>query len=359
MINSTVEHVVKKSVLYSYVLSQPLIFYVDAYPELQNEILLETEQLKYGEHGESVKILQHKLKKLSYYDDNIDGDFGLFTEHALKKVQTDHHIASYGQADDETINAIIKMEKERYLNQVEQLSESIYPGMHGEDVKIVQEALQYFGYYRGEIDGIYGPLTKKGLEIAEEEHGIELSEEITQDALTALYESEEDGSLETSEDSDRNAEVNQEDKEVKDIEEENDQQEKQEKEIKKAEVEVSHTEGVVNEARAMIGSPYAWGGTSPNGFDCSGFIQYIFQSENVTIPRTVSEVWNFAQPVDSPSIGDLVFFETYKPGPSHMGIYIGNGEFIHAGESNGVEITNLSNSYWEPRYLGAKRIIQE
>ncbi|MFA1820761.1 NlpC/P60 family protein [Virgibacillus oceani] len=355
MINGTVEQVVKKSVLYSYVLSQPLMFYVDAYPELQNEILLETEQLQYGEHGESVKILQHKLKKLSYYDDEIDGDFGLFTEHALKKVQTEHHIASYGQADEDTIGAIIKMEKERYLNQVEQLSESIYPGMHGEDVKIVQEALQYFGYYKGELDGIYGPLTKQALEIAEEEHGIELSEEITQEALTALYESDQDESPETSENLNGNAEINQENEEAKNTKNEKD---KQEKEIKKVKVEASHTDAVVNEARAMIGSPYTWGGTAPSGFDCSGFIQYIFQSQNVTIPRTVSEVWNFAQPVESPSVGDLVFFETYKPGPSHMGIYIGNGEFIHAGESNGVEISKLSNSYWEPRYLGAKRILQ-
>jgi len=357
--NSTVEHVVKKSVLYSYVLSQPLVFYVDAYPELQNEILLETEQLQYGEHGESVKILQQKLKKLTYYEDEIDGNFGLFTEHALKKVQTEHHIASYGQADEDTIRVIIKMEKEKYLKQVEKLSESIYPGMHGEDVKIVQEALQYFGYYKGELDGIYGPLTKKALEIAEEEHDIELSGEITQDALSALYEADQKERTEMSEDPEISKDVHQDDEKEINAKEEKDAQEKQEKEIKKAEVEASYTQDVVNEARAMIGSPYVWGGTSPGGFDCSGLIQYIFESQNITIPRTVSEVWNFAQPVDSPSIGDLVFFETYKPGPSHMGIYIGNGEFIHAGESSGVEISNLSNDYWEQRYLGAKRIKQE
>src|SRR5690625_3202417 len=114
MMNGTIEHVVKKSVLFSYVLSQPLVFYVDAYPELQNEILLKSEQLQYGEHGESVKVLQLKLKKLSYYDDEIDGDFGLLTEHALKNIQREHNIASYGQADEDTIRAIIKMEKERY-----------------------------------------------------------------------------------------------------------------------------------------------------------------------------------------------------------------------------------------------------
>ncbi|WP_164219820.1 NlpC/P60 family protein [Virgibacillus sp. YIM 98842] len=356
MINGTVEHVVKKSVLYSYVLSQPLVLYVDAYPELQNEILLKSEQLQYGEHGESVRILQLKLKKLSYYNDEIDGDFGLLTEHALKKIQSEHYLASYGQADKDTIRTIIKMEKERYLKQVEQLSESIYPGMHGEDVKIVQKALQYFGYYEGELDGIFGPLTKKALEIAEEEHGIELSEEVTRDDLASLYESGRDENDQSAE-GPENTEVNQDAEEVNSTIEEKDQQ--QEKEIKKAEVTASYSQGAVEEARAMIGSPYVWGGESPGGFDCSGLIQYIFQTQNITIPRTVSEVWNFAEPVDSPSIGDLVFFETYKPGPSHMGIYIGNGEFIHAGESSGVDIGELSNSYWETRYLGAKRIIQE
>lgn len=358
MINPALEQVMKQSVLYSYVLSQPLVFYVDVYPALQNDILLKSEQLQYGEHGESVRILQQKLKKLSYYDDDIDGDFGLFTEHALKKIQTDHYIASYGQADRETVKTIIKMEKEKYLSQVERLSESIYPGMHGEDVKIVQEALQYFGYYEGELDGIYGPLTKKALEIAEEAHGIELSEEITQEDLTALYESAEEESTETSEEPEINAESEQENTNAEPKQEDR-TEEKEQKEVKKVEVEASHTNSVINEARALVGSPYSWGGTSPGGFDCSGFIQYIFASQNITIPRTVSEVWNFAQPVESPSVGDLVFFETYKPGPSHMGIYIGNGEFIHAGESSGVETSNLNNSYWEPRYLGAKRVIQE
>ncbi|WP_099158309.1 NlpC/P60 family protein [Virgibacillus ndiopensis] len=340
MLNSTVEHVLKQSVVYSYMLSQPLAVYVDAYPVLQNKQLLEAEQLEYGEHGESVRVLQSKLNKLSYYDDEIDGDYGILTEHALKKFQAKYHLRMSGQADEETIDKLIEVEMKMYLDQIEELSDSIYPGLHNNDVKIVQKALSYFGYYTGEIDGIYGPLTKKALEIAEEEHDIELTEKVSKESLTTLYQS---SKAET--------------KKVKTEQQQTDNERKEtEKEIKNVEKTGKNHSGVVQAAYSYIGTPYVWGGESPGGFDCSGFIQYIYSTQNITTPRTVPEMWNFATPVNSPSIGDLVFFETYKPGPSHMGIYIGDGKFIHAGQSNGVEISKMEYDYWQKRYLGAKRI---
>src|SRR5690606_4904057 len=105
-----------------------------------------------------------------------------------------------------------------------------------------------------------------------------------------------------------------------------------------------------------IGVPYVWGGTTPKGFDCSGFIQYVFKKQNVNLPRTVSQMWNAGKTVSKPQVGDIVFYETYKKGPSHAGIYIGNNKFIQAGTSTGVTITDMNNSYWKPRYLGAKRL---
>ncbi|XKF71826.1 LysM peptidoglycan-binding domain-containing protein [Cytobacillus firmus] len=111
---------------------------------------------------------------------------------------------------------------------------------------------------------------------------------------------------------------------------------------------------LVAEAKKYIGSPYEWAGSTPAGFDCSGYLNYVYGKVGISIPRTVASIWSATNHVASPSVGDLVFFETYKSGPSHAGIYLGNYKFIHAGSSRGVEISDMNNSYWKPRYLGAK-----
>ncbi|WP_061810724.1 C40 family peptidase [Rossellomorea vietnamensis] len=113
---------------------------------------------------------------------------------------------------------------------------------------------------------------------------------------------------------------------------------------------------VVDIAKKYVGTPYAWGGTSPSGFDCSGFIYYVFNQAGQSIARTNTEgYYSKSTFVSSPKPGDLVFFEnTYKAGISHMGIYVGNGEFIHASDS-GVVVSKLSNTYWNPKFVGYKR----
>ncbi|UXH43272.1 LysM peptidoglycan-binding domain-containing protein [Rossellomorea vietnamensis] len=113
---------------------------------------------------------------------------------------------------------------------------------------------------------------------------------------------------------------------------------------------------VVDIAKKYVGTPYAWGGTSPSGFDCSGFIYYVFNQAGQSIARTNTEgYYSKSYFVSSPKAGDLVFFEnTYKAGISHMGIYVGNGEFIHASDS-GVVVSKLSNTYWNPKFVGYKR----
>ncbi|MCR8850534.1 LysM peptidoglycan-binding domain-containing protein [Rossellomorea sp. SC111] len=116
------------------------------------------------------------------------------------------------------------------------------------------------------------------------------------------------------------------------------------------------TSNVVDIAKKYVGTPYAWGGTSPSGFDCSGFIYYVFNQAGQSIARTNTEgYYSKSHFVSSPKAGDLVFFEnTYKAGISHMGIYVGNGEFIHASDS-GVVVSKLSNTYWNPKFVGYKR----
>lgn len=349
VLNATVEKVVKQSFLYSYVLSQPFTVYVNSYPMIQSEVLLKAEDVHYGEHGEAIRVLQQKLTTLSYFKDEIDGDFGILTEHALIKFQKDHDIFVTGQADMQTLHIIIKAEREKYLDQLVKLSDSISYGMVSEDVKVVQKALHYFGYYKGKIDSIYGPLTAKALKTAEEKHNIDLTKEVTETHLKTLHTAVDQKLKENKEKIEKESQqdTGSEQKVVEEIQ--------KEEKAKKVEVQPSTNNGTVSVARSLIGTPYVWGGDTVNGFDCSGFIQYIFETQNITVPRTVSDMWNFASPVAKPSVGDLVFFETYKPGPSHMGIYIGNNKFIHAG-SNGVEISDLGYSYWQNKYLGAKRV---
>ncbi|MCQ6279179.1 C40 family peptidase [Bacillus sp. EB600] len=115
----------------------------------------------------------------------------------------------------------------------------------------------------------------------------------------------------------------------------------------------SKVQAVISEAQKYIGTPYLWGGTTPAGFDCSGFVNYVFNKVGVSLPRTVASQWTATDPVSAPSPGDIVYFETYQTGPSHNGIYIGNNKFIHAG-SSGVTTSDLTTTYWKTKYLGAR-----
>ncbi|MEH7125939.1 LysM peptidoglycan-binding domain-containing protein [Bacillus sp. JJ1773] len=120
------------------------------------------------------------------------------------------------------------------------------------------------------------------------------------------------------------------------------------------ESEVSKVDALIAEAKKYIGVPYVWGGSSPAGFDCSGYLNYVFNHAGISIPRTVLTIWNATKSVSSPDIGDIVFFNTSSAGPSHAGIYLGNNKFIHSGSSTGVTISDMTLTYWKTRYLGAK-----
>ncbi|MDM5335118.1 peptidoglycan endopeptidase [Ureibacillus composti] len=114
---------------------------------------------------------------------------------------------------------------------------------------------------------------------------------------------------------------------------------------------------VVSVAKNYLGVPYVFGGTTTSGFDCSGFVYYVYKNAGKSISRnTAAGYYNMAKKVTSPQVGDLVFFSnTYKPGVSHVGIYLGKGQMISASGSN-VNIASVQSSYWKSHFTSYGRI---
>ncbi|WP_347551261.1 NlpC/P60 family protein [Pseudalkalibacillus hwajinpoensis] len=198
-------------------------------------------------------------------------------------------------------------------------------GDRGQDVSELQTELESLGYYTYNLDGIFGQITEDAVEDYQADQGLTVDGEAGPEVMAALSSTSTDtGATETSSDDTPNESVSQSE--------------------------------VVSIANSLIGTPYVWGGTSPDGFDSSGFIQYVFNEAGVDLSRTERDMWKYdGTQVDSPSIGDVVFFEgTYDvEGASHSGIYIGDNKIIHAG-SDGVEVSDLSYDFWQDHYLGVK-----
>lgn len=118
---------------------------------------------------------------------------------------------------------------------------------------------------------------------------------------------------------------------------------------------------IVEEAKKYLGVPYLWGGNTPNGFDCSGYVQYVLKQCGIEVPRTTelqAQVGSYISKNDLRP-GDLVFLQnTYRAGISHVGIFIGNGQMIHSSSSKGVTISNLSSSYYLEHYHSGRQLIQ-
>ena len=114
---------------------------------------------------------------------------------------------------------------------------------------------------------------------------------------------------------------------------------------------------MVSIANSLMGVPYVWGGSTLSGFDCSGFIYYVANQAGKEIGRYSAEgYYSRSYYVDKPQVGDLVFFaNTYKKGISHLGIYLGGSQFIHANDGYGVMISNLQSPYYVEHFDGFKR----
>lgn len=129
----------------------------------------------------------------------------------------------------------------------------------------------------------------------------------------------------------------------------------------RAESLLTRVHDLVLNAMSQMGVPYKWGGAAPeSGFDCSGFVQFVVrQATGILLPRSSFDQVRHGQSIDKEELqpGDLVFFNTLRAPFSHVGIYIGENRFIHApSRGKSVEIVDFTNSYWQKRYNGARRL---
>jgi cell wall-associated NlpC family hydrolase len=116
---------------------------------------------------------------------------------------------------------------------------------------------------------------------------------------------------------------------------------------------------IVSTAMMLRGIPYRNGGSDPSGFDCSGFVQWVFAQNGIRLPREVREQYDAGHKIDPRAVepGDLLFFETVSRGASHVGVAIGGDQFVHAPSSQGVvRVERFTANYWSMRFVGARRV---
>ncbi len=278
--------------------------------------------LKKGMKHPDVAALQEKLNILGYFDEEefIDS-FGSKTEAALKAFQQDAGLKQDGVAGKETFRLLnIK------IKQTEILPENFEPikiGDSGDKVVEIQTKLKNLEIFKTEINSTYDQTTADA--ILEFQKANTLPQTGIVDSATLIK-------LNTASNN-------------------------------KIADRASASRRLVNAkavdyAKKYLGAPYKWGASSGKAFDCSGYVLYIMKKFNVNLERTASSQFATGTKVDKDDLqaGDLVFFSTYKKGPSHVGMYIGDNKFIHA--SSGVDhvtITDLDTNYYKKRYLGARR----
>lgn len=297
--------------------------------------------LKLNSTGPEVKQLQTDLKSLGFFTFYKTTDFyGTITTEAVRKFQINQKLKATGVADQITLDRVQKQVAAKKAPNTTTPITATPPkptastpapppketvilkfGSKGTQVMQLQTRLKKLGYFTYPmITDYYGTVTEESVEKFQKASGLPVTGEVTNSVLTKLSQAEKNQTSKPSKTRDQ------------------------------------ITINVIANASELMGVPYVWGGTTTNGFDCSGFIQYVYAKEGVQLPRTVAQMWNATTTVSNPAVGDLVYFETYTAGPSHLGIYIGNGQFVHAGSSTGVTVSDMNLSYWKNRYLGSKRV---
>lgn len=287
--------------------------------------------LKKGIRHEDVQILQQHLIDLGYLElEDTTTYYGNITFNAVKEFQSSQGLTADGYFGPDSFEALQNvLDKHEPLVYERVLKE----GLKGEDVQALQERLKLLGFLEiDECTTYYGSMTRQAIIDFQKEYDIKV-DGITGPETVETINGVLSGKIrKPAPTASRGASVS------KDL-----------------------GGRIVETARKYLGTPYAYGGSSPKGFDCSGYVQYVYKQHGVNVPRASVAQASAGEKISKANlqIGDLVVFSnTYKSGPSHTGIYVGNGNFIHSSStrSGGVIISNLDSGYYSNHFSYGRRV---
>lgn len=326
------------------------------YAELGDQVLQK------GMSHKDIETLQQNLTDLGYFEyDGITNYYGVHTENAVSKFQKSVELEPNGIFDKETYNALIdrinSTEENTYdeslsleeeiiedenIVEIEAASDedadkyklildrSLKFGNSGLDVNALQEALKALGYLKiDNTTNYFGSQTEEAIKIFQENMGLVVDGSVGPQTVDMINRQLVRRGLKVA--MPNRGSVNRE----------------------------RSGEEIVSTAKKYIGVRYRSGGTSTNGFDCTGYTQFVYKQFGISLPRTTSSQATAGTGINKSDlqVGDLIIFKnTYRKGPSHAGIYVGDGQFIHASTSRGVRIDHLNSSYWGGRFHSARRV---
>lgn len=305
-----------------------------------SEAALGDRTLSQGMRHNDVKELQQELKKRNFFTyGKATTYFGNITRQAVMKFQRANGLTVDGYFGPASVKALNKdstpaAKPKASTNKASTVSYSrtLRNGSRGNDVKSLQAELKKLGHHKGSVDGIFGSGTRSSVISFQRAQNIAADGiagsgtfRALNNVLSGKVTAGKPSTTPSRNSSSKSTSIN-----------------------------------IINEAKKHLGSRYVFGGSSPSGFDCSGFTQYVYKQMGINIPRSTSTQANAGSRLSKSQLqaGDLLIFSnTYKAGPSHAGIYIGNGQFIHAGNSRtGVLTSSINSGYYNGKFSYGRRV---
>lgn len=295
-----------------------------------------------GDRGSQITAIQQALVSQGS-SITVDGDYGAGTQEAVRAFQASHGLETDGIVGEATYEALMGDAMPENMSSqfaagatlAEAVADTaVFPLVTAKnEVQVIQEALRDQGY-TVDVDGAFGVGTEQAVRAYQAANGLEADGVVGQETFYSLTgQVLPTGPIRRFGNGGYGSSVG----------------------TAQSSTLANRLLGIASQYE---GVPYVFGGTSPSGFDCSGFTRYVYSAVGVDLPRMADEQYGVGNDVAMSNLapGDLVFFSTYAPGISHVGIYIGDNQFINA-SSDGVSVASLNSSYWSSRYVGAKRVI--